>query len=151
MRKELNEKLCKAFPYLYREIDVHHAHLERADHFYFECGDGWYDLLYKCSARIEREIIAIMIENPAIPFTELPVAAQVKEKFGTLRFYVSWNSNPEIDAAVREAEEASEITCEDCGRLGDLLDDGWWRTLCNICEAERNKPDNTCLSRDEEA
>jgi hypothetical protein len=57
------------------------------------------------------------------------VADQVKEKFGTLRFYYSGGDN-NIDGMVRMAESMSGVTCEECGDPGSANGPGWIRTLC---------------------
>lgn len=57
------------------------------------------------------------------------VAAQVKEKFGTLRFYYD-GGNSTIDGMVRMAEAMSSRTCEECGAPGKSTSGGWIRTLC---------------------
>jgi len=57
------------------------------------------------------------------------VAAQVKEKFGTLRFYYSGGDNV-IDGMVRMAESMSGVTCEECGNSGKSYGGGWITTLC---------------------
>lgn len=56
---------------------------------------------------------------------------QVKEKFGTLRFYCG--ATEAIDKYVRLAERLSSVTCEDCGKLGKPNDSGWIRTQCDAC------------------
>src|SRR5277367_5538928 len=56
---------------------------------------------------------------------------QVKEKFGTLRFYCS--SAAAIDKYIRLAERLSSITCEDCGKSGKRNDSSWVRTQCGAC------------------
>jgi phage FluMu protein Com len=56
---------------------------------------------------------------------------QVKEKFGTLRFYCG--GTEAIDKYVRLAERLSSVTCEDCGKLGKVNDSGWIRTQCDAC------------------
>lgn len=54
---------------------------------------------------------------------------QVKEKFGCLRFYIGKGS-PEMYDAIIEAEKASNITCEKCGKPGIRRSGGWIKTLC---------------------
>lgn len=58
---------------------------------------------------------------------------QVKEKFGTLRFYCG--GTEAIHKYVRLAERVSSVTCEDCGNLGKANDSGWIRTQCDACRA----------------
>lgn len=67
-----------------------------------------------------------------------PRAAQVKEKFGTLRFYMTFETEV-ISKLIRKAEKKSAITCEKCGKKGKLRDNGWLITLCNSCNTKRNK------------
>lgn len=65
---------------------------------------------------------------------------QVKEKFGSLRFYYDLNDATEEDKKslammVDRAEGLSTVTCEQCGEPGTLAyrhgkPMGWMRTLC---------------------
>jgi len=58
------------------------------------------------------------------------VVDQVKEKFGTLRFYYS-GGDDHVDGVVRMAEAISAVTCEECGAPGKTRHGGWIRTLCD--------------------
>lgn len=58
------------------------------------------------------------------------VAAQVKEKFGTLRFYTNGNDEY-VDGLISMAESMSARTCEVCGTVGKLHQGAWIRTLCD--------------------
>jgi hypothetical protein len=55
---------------------------------------------------------------------------QVKEKFGGLRFYTNECSD-DMWNRIRLAEDASYLTCEKCGELGELRGGGWMATLCD--------------------
>lgn len=59
---------------------------------------------------------------------------QVKEKFGTLRFYPGAIPNTEegkeLEKAIEEAEKRSEHVCMECGKPGKLWAIWWWQTLC---------------------
>jgi hypothetical protein len=55
---------------------------------------------------------------------------QIKEKFGTLRFYYTGGDDV-IDGMVRMAESMSGVTCETCGNPGQQRGGGWIRTLCD--------------------
>ena len=61
---------------------------------------------------------------------------QVKEKFGTLRFYYSGGDDV-IDGMVRMAESMSGVICENCGNPGDRRGGGWVHTYCTPCEEAR--------------
>lgn len=58
--------------------------------------------------------------------------SQIKEKFGTLRFYIYGGSDA-IDKLIDTAEDLSSVTCEQCGQSGELRDNGWLFTLCDEC------------------
>lgn len=69
-------------------------------------------------------------------YDELPIPKrvkvyQVKEKFGGLRFYTS-GLTPEQDAIITKAERMSEVTCEECGKPGEIKSPGYW-LMCR-CE-----------------
>jgi hypothetical protein len=68
------------------------------------------------------------------PYTGFAVA-QVKEKFGTLRFYCP--STGAIQTYIQLAERLSAVTCEECGRPGTANDSGWIRTQCEQCRGIR--------------
>lgn len=58
------------------------------------------------------------------------VASQVKEKFGTLRFYYD-GGDDYIRGLASMAEAMSARTCEICGNPGKSRGGGWIRTLCD--------------------
>jgi len=55
---------------------------------------------------------------------------QVKEKFGTLRFYYS-GGDDYVRGMVNMSESMSAVTCETCGNAGELRDEGWYYVSCN--------------------
>jgi hypothetical protein len=62
---------------------------------------------------------------------------QVKEKFGTLRFYYT-GGDDYIRGMVSLAESLSGVTCESCGNPSEVQNDGgWMRSICNSCEEKR--------------
>lgn len=61
--------------------------------------------------------------------------AQIKEKFGGLRFYYD-GGDEHISGMVTMAESWAHRTCEQCGNKGKQRDGGWIRTLCDEHEAE---------------
>lgn len=58
------------------------------------------------------------------------VATQVKEKFGSLRFYYCGGDDV-IDGMVSLAESLSSKTCGECGAPGVIREGGWLRSLCD--------------------
>lgn len=222
MRSDLEDKLLNDFPLLYRgaKEGVHRNLMSLG----FCCGDGWFDLIYKLSEKLER-VIEVYAADPSAPlvcecghqyhehatdshhsrclvewrealqlrtptsvlcpdwgrpgslkkkllstcrllnfkiriyinrllaalfnvtfsllgrkssctckqFTRrLPKAVQVKEKFGSLRFYVQYSTD-EIEDLIDQAVIESLHTCEVCGAEARLehSSDGYFRaTLC---------------------
>lgn len=61
---------------------------------------------------------------------KVPVAVQVKEKYGTLRFYINGGTDAQ-HALISMAERMSEHTCEVCGDTNARTwHEGWHKTLC---------------------
>jgi hypothetical protein len=57
--------------------------------------------------------------------------SQIKEKYGSARFY--WHGDlPDLgDEIIEAAEHISSHLCERCGAPGKLMSDGgWWSTRC---------------------
>ena len=62
---------------------------------------------------------------------------QVKEKFGTLRFYISQREDSLVNRTIA-AKEQSATVCQDCGGPGKWFEDGGWvATLCDPCRARQ--------------
>jgi len=51
-----------------------------------ECGDGWFDIVDRLSCACEKEIEAQILQGVAKEYW--PRIAQIKQKLGTIRFYV---------------------------------------------------------------
>jgi hypothetical protein len=85
-----------------------------------------------------------IIGPPPAHWAEIPkeipqvVAAQVKEKFGGLRFYID-GGDDEIHAYIQMAEAIADVTCEECGAPGKKQPGGWIVTLCDKHAKVRNK------------
>jgi len=90
--------------------------------FGIEHGFGWYGLILPI-------INELRIYNEQHPGDEISID-QIKEKYGTLRFYVS--SAPDyILGMITKAERESENICEICGAKGKLTEiNGWYVTRC---------------------
>jgi hypothetical protein len=106
--------------------------------FGFQCNNGWFRLLWDLSQGLEK----LITEQYERRSSQMPYVAQVKEKFGTLRFYMDGNTTPEMEKLIAEAEAKSEITCEDCGGSGRCRSiGGWMTTICDACDSERRLRD----------
>lgn len=66
------------------------------------------------------------------------IAVQVKEKFGTLRFYYD-GGDEYVRALENMAESMSARTCEVCGNPGKVYRDGWHSTLCPTHAKEQHR------------
>lgn len=117
MTQEKTKILVESFPNLYKHNMV------------FECADGWYNLLYDLSVQLEKIIVEYKKNNPDDSDWH-PYASQVKEKYGTLRFYMSTYLD-DFDDYINKAEDMSGETCEVCGDKGELFSRGhWYMTRC---------------------
>ncbi len=143
MTKNLEQKIFDRFKFYRPEL----SNKVSLMCFGFECGDGWFQLLWNLSEKIDAILIKYIPEQELakrLLTDDMPInISQVKEKFGTLRFYVNFGDISEkvyyeIEEAINDAEEISAVTCELCGEEGKQQSGGWIRTLCDKCEEERN-------------
>jgi hypothetical protein len=125
-------------------------------------GDGWFDIIDLLCTNIQHHIDnAVTQRQYAIEWNknvndsdfewtrfgereeckvpelvEQVVATQIKEKFGTLRFYYNGG-----DDYIRGLESmAASMTlriCEECGKPGKIREGGWLKTLCDEHAQER--------------
>jgi len=98
---------------------------------HIDCDEGWWELLIK----LHNEVLLVDPEYRIF---------QVKEKFGTLRFYYSCSSphfGKQIDKIVARYERISALTCERTGKPGQLMQKGpRYKTLHHSFEFEGWKP-----------
>lgn len=123
MSPELDKQLVAKYPKIF--VNRHASPETTAMCWGFECGDGWYDLIDRLCSEIQWHL-----DKNAKPHTEQFVAVQVKEKFGTLRFYGSGGDN-KIHNMIWFAESFSGKLCEECGSPAKVRSGGWIRTLCD--------------------
>jgi hypothetical protein len=128
--KDWRDVLVERYSSMYGDRKANPKHASMS---YPSVGDGWREILEELSNEISR-----------IDRHKLVRVDQVKEKFGTLRFYFHVKQDDEIDhralfnqifAIVSEAEERSRGVCEKCGAPGALYgnDTGWLKVLCDDC------------------
>ena len=127
MSPEKQEELFKRYPKIFHDLK------------WTECDDGWFDLIDSLCRVIQNEW-----DNHSYKMTEeekaegQPIAVQVKEKFGGLRFYIyGGDANEAIHGAIRMAESMSFKVCEGCGHPGHRQPGGWIKTLCDPCQEKR--------------
>ena len=123
MRKnEKNQTLMKKYPKLFVKKNMYWCGID--------CHDGWYDLLDRLCSNIQQLVDGTKCDQVTV--------AQVKEKFGGLRFYI--NGGPaQVHELINMAEEVSYKICESCGKPGKLRRKQWIATRCNECQAEEEK------------
>lgn len=102
MNPENTQKLIDAYPLLYRE-------LRNQD---FECGDGWFNLVWQLSTEIEA---AAQLEGISRTAKDWPSVVILKQKFGVLRVQFQSTISESIEAIVAKAHERSIKICELCG------------------------------------
>jgi hypothetical protein len=118
MNEELRESIIASCPNLFRHGIC------------FECSDGWLPIIADLSAKLEA--IISQYKEPDSYY-----AVQVKEKYASLRFYMSV-TNDTIDKLIEEAEDLSRVTCELCGQPGISRGTRWFQVKCDSCNREGN-------------
>lgn len=103
--------------------------------FGIECGDGWKSLYQP----IIDWIADYNEKNKDVPdFVPIQIF-QIKEKFGQLRIYVSYEPE-ELSEMIGKAESESEKTCEHCGSKNDVgTTIGWISHFCRNCMERLSK------------
>lgn len=139
MKKELEDKLYSKYPKIFKEKDL--SIKESCMPWGITCGDGWYNILditlnyLSCYSEQGYDIIA----------------EQVKQKFGSLRFYYRVDTEKcnedektikdtlsRIETIVHYLLYLSTKTCEKCGSMNNVTQVGdYVVSLCEKCRAER--------------
>ena len=131
MKQEFDKLLCERYPKMM--VNRNKNMKETCMCWGFECGDGWFNILDQLMGNIQHHIDwnNKNFEKGYKQYKEVPQVTldQVKEKFGTLRFYYS-GGDDEIRGMVRMAESMSAVTCEECGLPGTQTQGGWIKTAC---------------------
>lgn len=153
MKQELEQQLVEKYPTLFR--DYGKSPQESCMAFGVEFGDGWYKIFDELCAYLidiseQEEWVSpkdggdfISFKRPTIHFN------QVKEKYGTMRVYWSWEDtnnyemfdenevakrlnylDKKIQNAIDYVEFLSSRTCEVCGKPGTLNTEGWYMVRC---------------------
>lgn len=98
----------------------------------FAVDKGWWPIIDLLCANIQQHIDWANRNDQVVPQV---VVAQIKEKFGGLRFYYD-GGDDYVRGLVQMAEDWAIRTCETCGERGKQRGGGWIRTLCDTHEAE---------------
>jgi hypothetical protein len=127
MKQENDEYLCQVYPKMMANRGL--PMTETAMCWGFECGDGWFQILNQLMGNIQNHIDWSNRNGEVVSQVTLD---QVKEKFGTLRFYYT-GGDDYIRGMVTMAESMSGVTCEECGKPATAnwpQPSGWVRTVC---------------------
>ena len=131
MNEKLDELLCQRYPKMM--VNREKSMMETCMCWGFECGDGWFNILDQLMGNIQHHIDWKNKKEEVVAQVTLD---QIKEKFGTLRFYYT-GGDDEISGMVRMAESMSGVTCEECSAPAKPHGPGWIRTICEPCEQAR--------------
>jgi hypothetical protein len=134
---------------------------QKAGDIEFSIGDGWFTIINTLCGLISHDLenaksrLKYALENPnakmgesvadlekkvAEEYDNLPTLTQIKEKFGSLRFYYD-GGKEDINSYVHFAESMTCHTCEVCGSPGQRRNDGWIKVLCDKHHKETEVPD----------
>jgi hypothetical protein len=105
----------------------------------FDIGPGWWPIVEALCGQIHHHVRWTNEQKEKYGSGEgcpQVVVAQIKEKFGGLRFYYDGGDDT-VDGMVRMAESWAARHCEVCGKPGEPRNTGWIKTLCDEHEAER--------------
>jgi hypothetical protein len=138
-------------------VQNHPDIFQKAGDIEFSVGNGWFNIINTLCGLISydnesaKRRLKYALEHPEAKIGEsiadlekkvkeaydnLPTLVQVKEKFGSLRFYYDGGTN-EIQNYVTFAESMTYRTCEECGAPGEARNDGWVKVLCDKHQKER--------------
>lgn len=130
---------------IWEELKKPYAHLY-GRHIGDQVGPGWWEDLLSAFEQIS----LAMEQAPGYKFR----VAQIKEKFGSIRFYYDIHKMGEDEEAwplpddevrdklheqirliVVELENTTQHKCEECGEPGEMRNNGWIKTLCDKHDA----------------
>ena len=129
MNKLLEKYLTKEYPKIF--VDMYGDPMKTCMTWGLSCADGWFFLIHNLCSQVQHHIDWVnrdyfADDNPKLKPTKeqikarkgkklVPqvVALQVKEKFGTLRFYYS-GGDEVIRGMFQLAESLSYFICENC-------------------------------------
>ena len=138
MKKELEQKIFDRFKFYRPEL----SETVSLMCYGFSHGDGWFDIIWELSEHLERLIDEHYADKPDelakayLSENYIVNVSQVKEKFGTLSYYVDVDDEElwkKFMPYYKEAMEKSAVTCEQCGKPGKRRTGGWIKVKCDVC------------------
>ena len=137
MHPDLAKLLYTRYPEIFADRDA--PLTDSLMGFGFCCGDGWFFILDNLCRCIRNHVEWRRRTDPDFSVR----AVQVKEKFGTLRFYIT-GGDDEIRGMIRMAECMSRNTCEITGDIGSSTIPPMWATRSPECQ---EKPTEDQMNR----
>ncbi len=129
MTPELEQKIIKKFPKIFQMVESTPKGTCKQQGLFI--GDGWYWIVDKLCKSLQ-------YDTDKNGYNQV-VAAQVKEKFGGLRFYVDGASEGQYEV-IHFVESLTYDICETCGSTKDVGQTGGWiKTMCKKCANDNNK------------
>lgn len=162
MDKELEDKLYAKYPKIFaqKDLDINESGLFWG----IQCENGWYNIIdtlcdeiqsYVDQPHINLEMYSKWLEKSLTDnddelsefymkkvrevkesFIPQPELIQIKEKYGSLRFYLTYYDD-HISTLIGFAEAYSERVCETCGAPGTMCSQGWMKVSCEKCKGEK--------------
>lgn len=130
MRIELEQKLKDKYPMLMADLLNPDVTMQYSCMFWgIECGDGWFDLIDELCSKLEQ--MNVELASSGAGYIK---CSQVKEKYGTLRFYVCGDYPDSTYDLISEYEDKSGHVCENCGAPAKTEGGFWLTTLCTACK-----------------
>lgn len=112
----------------------------------FPVGSGWSSLLHDICKVGEAE--CLRLKKLGAPESLWPKTAQVKEKFGGLRYYV-YNASKKLHKEIVDAESKSETMCDICSSPSVISGENWVTTTCPTCrESLKKRAEKETQARD---
>ncbi len=135
MKCELELMLQRDFPFMKQNNVDEEKNLYRR--FGCDCGDGWYELLSDCCRQISDRYA-----KEGVPVDFVPT--QIKEKFGTLRFYYSYEDAPCSIAAFDCLGSGTSVRFETSNESVDEKKQKLRQDIADIVRKAEERSKHTC-------
>lgn len=131
-----NKKLCKRYPFLIIQNQRINKPIDYNFTYFDDIPKGWRKAF---GIQMCEDIRKILIKANYLYDYHI---AQIKEKFGGLRWYdygVPPSIFQELQDTISKYEELSYRTCINCGRPATKISLGWINPFCNKCADKLNE------------
>ena len=140
MNEEFEKTIYSRYPKLFKNV----TQPDRPMDFFWGCEHeaGWFNIVDSLCKKIVRHIDWKHRDTPEDE-RPYPVVQQVKEKFGTLRFYIE-GGDEEVFGMIKMAECMSRNVCEITGDIGSSTTPPMWAIRSPECQ---EKPTEDQMNR----